>query len=558
VRRPLSAATTHTVYGDGRILQIDALLHPPPPSRSVPRRPDVARTHVALPTHLSAASTGRISQAKAALTTASHHVPLPGQARFLTLFPPIFFPMFLGMIGETIVATALPAIAASLGNIELIAWVVVAYMICLAITAPVYGRLGDAFGRRRMMVVALSITLVGSVACAASVSIEMLIAARVLQGIGGGGLISLAHALIGQSVHPRDRIRFHGYIAAIGFGASALGPVIGGLLTATFGWPSVFLFNLPIGLVAIALVFRLPPRTTPFEPFRFDLPGLVLFASFVWSLLVLVQEGRQPADMRFSLMAGLSAVVVVSLILLVAREKRASNPLFPPSLIRNPTIWRCDAMAACHGAYFVSVLTFTPLFLRVVHGRSVAEIGLLLLPITFAAGLGALITGQIVSRIGKSAIFPSVGLIVVCSMLAVLSFAADSMSSLTVSAYLGVVALFMGTVMGVVQATVQAEARTELLGTATAAISLSRALGGAVGTALAGTVLFAVMAANGIGISTELQAILQGGSDEIASLGAQADIRGGIAVAFRGVFLLIAVYAAIGCTLAWTLPRRTL
>jgi len=467
--------------------------------------------------------------------------------------------MLIVMVSETIVATALPAIAASLGKIELIAWVVASYMICLAITAPVYGRLGDAFGRRFLMVISLSITLVGSVLCAVSVSMEMLIVARAIQGIGGGGLVSLALALLGQSVHPRDRVRFHGYISVIGFGASALGPVIGGFLTANFGWQSVFLFNLPLGFAAIALVYRLPPRTTPFEPFRFDYPGLILFAAFVWALVILVQEFRQPVDLRILLSAGLAAIVVISLTLLVGREKRASNPLFPPSLLRNPSIWRCDAMAACHGAYFVSILTFIPLYLRAVHGKSVGEIGLMLLPITVGIGIGSLITGSVVSRTGKSAIFPSLGLVGIFLTIVFLGLWADVMPAIFLSAYLGLIALFMGTVMGVVQATVQAESGSQLLGTATAAISLSRSLGGAVGTALAGAVLFGIMAVNGVEISTELQAVLQGGG-AIGGFGsgAESTIRDEIAFAFHGVFFLIAFYSAISCYFAWTLPRRTL
>jgi MFS family permease len=483
-----------------------------------------------------------------------------GQVSLLTLFPSIIFPMFIGMIGETIVATALPAIAASLGKVELIAWVIVAYLISLSITAPVYGRLGDAFGRRRMMVVALSISLVGSILCAVSTTMEMLIAARTLQGLGGGGLITLSHALIAQSVPPRDRVRFHGYISAIGFGASAMGPVVGGFLTDLFGWPSVFLVNVPLALVGVLLVFRLPARTTPFEPFRFDLPGLVLFASFIWALLVLVEEVRQPLDARVWFAIALSLVVLLSLVLLSRREKRASNPIFPPSLMKNPTVWRCNAMAICHGAYFVSMLTFTPIYLRVVRDQTVVEIGLLMLPITFGSGLGSLVTGQIVSRIGRSAIFPSVGLAVFAAAMAILGLSAESMSTASFAWYLGAAALFTGTVMGIVQVTVQSEVGATMLGTSIGLISLSRSLGGATGTALVGATLFATLAATGVEISTELQALLQGGSTDLASLGHadEAEIRGEVAFAFHGVFLLIGLYAAIGSALAWTLPRRTI
>jgi hypothetical protein len=314
-----------------------------------------------------------------------------------------------------------------------------------------------------------------------------------------------------------------------------------------------------VSLIAMALVFRLPARTTPFEPFRFDLPGLLLFSGFVWALLVLVEEIRQPAAMRLAFAGGLALVVIASLAFLFRREKRATNPLFPPSLMSNPTIWRCNGMAICHGGYFASVLTFTPIYLSVVQAQSVAEIGLLMLPITFGVGIGTFITGQVVSRTGRSAIFPSLGLTAIAMMVVILGLQAEAMSPLVLSWYLGAVALFMGTVMGIVQVTVQSESGTTLLGTSTGIISLCRALGGAIGTALAGVTLFATLSASGVENSTELQALLQGGSAAGGfGDGAAGNLRGEVAFAFRGVFFLIASYAAIGCLLAWTLPRRTI
>ncbi len=492
------------------------------------------------------------------MTSAAPASP-PVKAKFRTIAPAIALPMFLGMVGETIVATALPVIAASLGNIEQITWVVVAYLIAMAVTAPVYGRLGDAFGRRMMMVVALSIALVGSILCALSTSVEMLIAARVFQGLGGGGLVSLSQALVSQSVQPRDRMRFHGYIAAFGFSASAMGPVLGGILTDNFGWQSVFLFNLPPAILGILLVFRVPPRSTPFEPFRFDFPGLVLFTMFVTSLLILVEEIRRPAEMRSVFAMGLGVTIVVSLLLLIRREFRATSPLFPPVLIRNPNIWRSYAMAICHGGYFVALLAMIPIYLSVVYGLSASQIGLLMLPMTAGIGFGTYATGQIASRTGQAAIFPSIGLVVVAVMVAGLGFLGQ-LPMWILSPYLGLISLATGTVMAVVQATVQSESGGPLLGTATSGVSLSRALGAAIGTALAGTLLFATLAANGMEISTDLQSILQGSSEGLASMGAvvEAEIRANVAFAFRGVFFLIASYAAISCVLAWTLPRRTL
>jgi EmrB/QacA subfamily drug resistance transporter len=468
--------------------------------------------------------------------------------------------MFLGMVGETIVATALPVIAASLGNVEQITWVVVAYLIAMAVTAPVYGRLGDAFGRRHMMVVALSISLIGSILCALAPSMSLLIAARVFQGMGGGGLVSLSQALVSQSVSPRDRMRFHGYIAAFGFSASALGPVIGGFLTDSFGWQAVFLFNLPPAILGILLVFRVPARTTPFEPFRFDFPGMILFTIFVTSLLILVEEVHHPAEMRPLLALGLALMTLVGLLLLIRREHRATNPLFPPVLIRNPNVWRGYAMAICHGGYFVALLAMIPIYLRVVYGLSASEIGLVMLPLAAGIGIGTFTTGQIASRTGHAAVFPSVGLIFVAVMLALLGVVSEPPPIAILSPYLGFVSLATGTVMAVVQATVQTESSSTLLGTATSGVSLCRALGAAIGTALAGSLLFATLAANGMEISTDLQAMLQGSGEQLASLSpeTQAAIRDNVAFAFHGVFLLIASYAAIGCVLAWTIPRRRL
>ena len=185
----------------------------------------------------------------------------PSEAKhpaFLTVFPSIMLPMFLAVVDQTIVATALPAIAAATGEVERASWIVVSYLIAATIAAPIYGRLGDAFGRRRMMYVALGVTIVASLLCAAAPTVELLTAARVLQGLGGGGLMTLSQALIGEAIPPRERARFQGYLAAVAVCANTFGPVAGGLLTEHFGWRSIFLINVPIALLGALLTWRLP------------------------------------------------------------------------------------------------------------------------------------------------------------------------------------------------------------------------------------------------------------------------------------------------------------
>ena len=208
--------------------------------------------------------------------------PPSARTLFLRVFPNIMLPMFLAVIDQTIVAAALPAIAADLGDVERVSWVVVAYLVATTIAAPVYGRLGDVFGRRRMMLVALGVFATSSVLCSLATSVAALAAFRVLQGLGGGGLMTTAQALIGETVPPRERGRYQGYLATVVVTASMFGPVAGGLLSGTFGWRSIFVVNLPLALIAALLALRLPARrAAPDGAFRFDVIGLALLTTFV-------------------------------------------------------------------------------------------------------------------------------------------------------------------------------------------------------------------------------------------------------------------------------------
>src|ERR1700674_1928405 len=170
---------------------------------------------------------------------------------FLTVFPSIMLPMFLAVVDQTIVATALPAIAASLGNVDRVSWVVVSYLIANTVAAPVYGQLGDVFGRRRLMLIALGVFIAASALCGLARSMDMLIGARVLQGLGGGGVMTLSQALIGEAIPPRERGRYQGYLAGVAVASNTFGPVVGGYLTEHLGWQSIFLVNLPLGLAAV-------------------------------------------------------------------------------------------------------------------------------------------------------------------------------------------------------------------------------------------------------------------------------------------------------------------
>ncbi len=303
-----------------------------------------------------AAGTGHDAHSRDAAAIAPAVPPVPSAgAQFLTVFPPIMLPMFLAVADQTIVATALPAIASSLGDIERASWVVVSYLIANTIAAPVYGRLGDTFGRRLMMFVALGIFMAGSVLCALAPSILMLTAFRAVQGFGGGGLMTLSQALIGEAIPPRERGRYQGYLAGIAVSSNTFGPVAGGYLTQAFGWQSIFLINIPLGLLAVFFVFRIPPRQGDRRRTMFDAPGLVLFIFFVGPVILALEQVQRMELSTLPLALGLLAFGLVSLALLSWQERITTSPLIPPRLFRQPSIWRADAMAACHGAALVSL-----------------------------------------------------------------------------------------------------------------------------------------------------------------------------------------------------------
>lgn len=488
--------------------------------------------------------------------------PKPSTGRlFLTVFPSIMLPMFLAIVDQTIVATALPAIAASLGDVERVSWVVVAYLVAGTIAAPVYGQLRDVYGGKRMMFVALGIFLAASLMCAASTSIEMLAVARILQGLGGGGLMTLSQALIGETIPPRERARYQGYLAGVMVTSSTFGPVAGGVLTHYFGWRSVFLVNVPLGIIAVLLTLRLASRPArERQPWTFDGMGLVLFIAFIAPVLLALEQAQRMSISVLPAVALLMGIGVAALLALILRQRRAIYPLLPIHLLRQPTIWRSDALAACHGAMLVSLVTFLPIYLRVLRGASPSETGLLLLPLMLGIGAGSVVTGRVVSRTGLTMIFPAVGLIFVTVCLTLLGLFAGHLGTRLLAFYLFCSGLFMGTVMGVVQVTVQNAAGSASLGSAAASVQLSRSIGAAVGTALVGTVLFAMVSLSDPEAAPLFASLVQFGPVAIQSLAPerQATILAEVAVAFRAAFLVIAAFAAIGTVLAWTIPTRRL
>lgn len=475
----------------------------------------------------------------------------PSTVPAATLLSAIMLPLFLAMVDQTIVATALPAITAALSGFDRLAWIVVAYLGAAAVAAPVYGRLGDAFGRRRLMTLALVVSLAGSLFCAIASTFELLIAARVVQGFGGGGLVSLSYALVRQFVPARTNARYQGYMAAIALCASTLGPVLGGLATEHLGWRSIFLLNVPVSMVALALLYRLPPRRSPVHAMHFDWIGLGLLSVGIFAFLLLVESMRHSADLSL-VVAGFASTGVCS-VCFVRRASRSRDPLLPLMFFHNPTIRLSEFLAMFHGALYVSLMTFVPVYLGVARDASAADIGLMLLPMTLGVGVGSIATSLLVSRTGLTMLFPSIALTAGTAILVTLAFWMSHMSTIAVVLWFSVVAAAMGTVMGVVQMTVMAEAGGKMLGVASASVTLSRSIGAACGTALVGMMMSVLLSANGPKTEQKLQAGLVA-----VPRFAREHLQSDLDWAFHGVFLTIAAFCAGACVLAWRVPRRTI
>jgi EmrB/QacA subfamily drug resistance transporter len=475
---------------------------------------------------------------------------------FFRVFPGVMVAMFLAAADQTILASALPTIVSSLGGFADLSWVVVAYLIAATVAAPLYGHLGDRFGRRRMLLGALALFTAASAACAMAQTLLALVIARAVQGLGGGGLMTLAQALIGEHVPPRERGRFSGYFATVFALASTSGPVLGAYLTEHVSWRAVFAVNLPLGLIAAALALRVPHAAPPRrERFRPDVLGATIFCGATVALLFgLSSAGHRFAWTSPSLLLLLGAAAT-GYALLVVWERRAEEPVIPVRFLGVPAIARSDAVVVCFAAALFSTVLYLPLYLQLGRGLRIGQSGTLLLPITLAMVATSAIVGQLITRTGRVKIFPQLGLGV--ATLAFVSLAV-SITAAPTTAVLGltsIVGIGLGMVMPPTQVSVQLAAGHESLGAATASISLSRSIGGAVGVAITGAVLFAAL--GDASMSVLLQDVIKGGAASIELLSAdqRAAFAAQLDAAYRVAFAVLALITAVGVVLAATVPK---
>jgi EmrB/QacA subfamily drug resistance transporter len=396
-------------------------------------------------------------------------------------FAALVLAMLPAVLDQTILATGLPTISRDLGSLADVSWVVSAYVVAATATTPLWGKLGDRHGRKRLLQVSLTWFVLASAACGLAHDITQLILLRAVQGIAAGGLMTLAMASVGDLVAARERGRYQGYIAAAFSAATVIGPLIGGLLVQHASWRWVFYVNLPLGAAALIALTKTLPAGEASATRPLDASGAALLAGATTAFMLFCIDPGVP-------LAALAALLAAGF---VARERRAEDPVVPLDMIKAPAVAIAAIALFLATAALFSVTVFVPLFLQVATGATPTEAGLLLVPMMLGTTAATILSGRAIARTGRYKRYPVTGLALMTAALLGLAAVATSGSKLLVDVCLLAFGAGFGLVTQVLVVAVQNAVERTRLGTATAATGFFRALGGAAGAAALGAVFAA-------------------------------------------------------------------
>ncbi|MEU6986245.1 MFS transporter [Streptomyces sp. NPDC046324] len=497
--------------------------------------------------------------------------PAPGDGRshrsVMVAIGALLLGMLLAALDQTIVSTALPTIVSELGGMEHLSWVVTAYILASTAGTPLWGKLGDQYGRKKLFQGAIVIFLVGSALCGIAQNMPQLIGFRALQGLGGGGLMVLSMAIVGDLVSPRERGKYQGLFGAVFGASSVLGPLLGGLFTQHLSWRWVFYINLPIGIVAlfvIAAVLHIPARSTRHT---IDYLGTLLIASVATCLVLVASLGGTTWDWNSPQIIGLAVLGAVLLVWFVRVEGRAAEPVLPLKLFRIRTFTLVSVISFVVGFAMFGALTYLPTFLQVVQGVTPTVSGVHMLPMVLGMLITSTVSGQIVSRTGRWKVFPIAGTGITALGLLLLNELTENSSTWETSAYFFVFGVGLGLVMQVLVLVVQNAVSYQDLGVATSGATFFRSIGASFGVAIFGTIFTHRL-------NTKLDAALAGqtlppgtGPDQIAAdpraiselpAELQQPVVHAYSTSITDVFLYAAPVVLVAFVVAWFLKEDKL
>ena len=484
-----------------------------------------------------------------------------GQRRRLIIIGALLLGMLLAALDQTIVATALPTIAGDLHGLSHLSWVVTAYLLASTISTPLWGKLGDLYGRKTFFQAAIIIFLIGSALAGLSHTMLQLIAFRAVQGIGGGGLLTGAQTIVADVVPARERGRYQGLFGSVFGVTSVLGPLIGGFFVDNLSWRWVFYVNLPIGIVALAVVAAVLPGHLRRAAHKIDYLGTVLLAGAATSLVLLTSLGGTTYAWASAPIFIMGAAAVVFGAAFVWAESRAAEPVLPLHLFRNRIFSAASAVGFVVGFAMFGAIAYLPQYMQIVKGVSPTISGLRLLPLMAGLLTTSIVSGRLVSRWGRYRIFPIIGTAVMTIGLYLLSHLGVTTSDWLSSLYMLVLGAGIGGSLQVLVVAVQNSVGYADLGAATGGATFFRSIGGSFGTATFGAVFSNVLAGNlaaslhGLSLPHGLTAASGASPAALAHLPAAIHLGyiTGYATSLQTVFLVATPFGALAFLLSWTI-----
>jgi EmrB/QacA subfamily drug resistance transporter len=406
----------------------------------------------------------------------------------LIILPGLLLAIMLAMLDQLVVSTALPRIVGDLGGVTHLSWVVTAYVLASTVTTPLYGKLGDQFGRKRWLMIAIVIFLAGSALSGLAHSMDQLIAFRALQGLGAGGLLTGAIATIGDLVSPRERGQYMGYIMGVMTLAMIAGPLVGGYITENFSWRWIFYINMPIGgaaLVYLAATMHLPLHRVKH---KIDYAGAIALAIAATSIILMTTWGGTQYAWGSVQVIGLIVLAILSTAAFLAFERRAAEPILPLGVFRNRNFSIAIAMSFLLGLALFGALTFLPLYQQTVQHLSPTTSGLMLIPMMLGSTVTALISGQVTTKTGRYKVLPIIGAGMMTLGMYLLTGIGLHTSLVTMGVYFAVIGLGMGFLMQITTLVAQNSVAPQEMGVASSARTFFQQIGGSLGVAAFGAV----------------------------------------------------------------------